>query len=487
MAEVGESRAGAIHTRFRWASFAVATLGILGTFYVLSNGTWSLFTPEWMGLVYNDMFLALMDGRLDVRADLIRREGFYAEDGKVYAYFGLLPALLRGLWAPFVDLETVDVSRPTLWVLLSLSGIVSQWIVLTVCRRFVGPVHSSAGAVLVLVLCGFLWVAGPTMLLAANASIYHQPPAIGYLLILAFMLIVLRSLGEDNGLSASALLGLAVIAGLAVHTRPNVAIGLYAATVGFCVTALWQTYVQIGAASGASAILGTLRSRIFLIASLCMLVMLLAGLAFLGINWIKWGDPFITAPMDRYGVLLSGDGDAARFQSIKDFGSFNVRRIPANLALYALTLLDGHRALADMFNAGHIRLEPPFRGVLVVWCLPLFLGVRFMWADRGMLTGAPVRLLVLATALVAVMVLSFQTVAFRYMVDLFPFLFILMLVSLPGAFRLLDASTGAARRIYVAAMALLALIGSVFMISGVSDYKTISWFAAADSPVVLRP
>ena len=35
----------------------------------------------------------------------------FVRDGKVYSYFGIFPSLLRGLFAPFVDLEHTYISR----------------------------------------------------------------------------------------------------------------------------------------------------------------------------------------------------------------------------------------------------------------------------------------------------------------------------------------------------------------------------------------
>lgn len=76
-------------------------------------------SPGWsgwhrtLGFVYNSMLLHLLRGELDVDPEAIQWEAVVTGDGKTYAYFGILPALLRLALLPFFDLRTTDVSALT--------------------------------------------------------------------------------------------------------------------------------------------------------------------------------------------------------------------------------------------------------------------------------------------------------------------------------------------------------------------------------------
>ena len=60
----------------------------------ITNGSFRLLRPMKYGLVFNNMLEHLLRWEFDVDPGLIEGEGF-VHDGKAYAYFGILPALLR--------------------------------------------------------------------------------------------------------------------------------------------------------------------------------------------------------------------------------------------------------------------------------------------------------------------------------------------------------------------------------------------------------
>ena len=62
--------------------------------FVLTDGSFNLFAPQFVGLSFNSMLQHMLAGSVDVDPAVIGYEGF-ARDGRVYAYFGPFCALLR--------------------------------------------------------------------------------------------------------------------------------------------------------------------------------------------------------------------------------------------------------------------------------------------------------------------------------------------------------------------------------------------------------
>ena len=75
---------------------SLITLAI--SLYCLSDGSWSLKSQYFYGDVYWDMWLRLSHGDLTADCHIIHDET-HVIDGKTYAYFLPLPALIRGLFS----------------------------------------------------------------------------------------------------------------------------------------------------------------------------------------------------------------------------------------------------------------------------------------------------------------------------------------------------------------------------------------------------
>jgi len=59
---------------------------------------------------YDQVWLALLDGRLDLPARVLRLEGHYTPDGTAYFYHGLAPLVTRALLDPFLQIGQVSLS-----------------------------------------------------------------------------------------------------------------------------------------------------------------------------------------------------------------------------------------------------------------------------------------------------------------------------------------------------------------------------------------
>src|SRR5690242_15449042 len=99
-----------------WATLFVFVTCFYGFFLFFCN----LFGSD-LGLTFNSMLLHLLHGEFNVDPNAIGLEGFI-RDGKVYAYFGILPALLRLPLLPFLDLTTTDVTAPSCLLAASIAA-----------------------------------------------------------------------------------------------------------------------------------------------------------------------------------------------------------------------------------------------------------------------------------------------------------------------------------------------------------------------------
>ena len=416
--------------------------------------------------VYNHYFLSLLEGRFDVPARVITVEGHYTPDGTAFVYHGLAPVLTRALAWPFVDLTQTPLSAVTV---LGFAALGSGAIQVAVQRILValGPAPAplsepSSLSAQVVLLGGFMaWAASPGLLLASNASLYHEPIAFAYAatclwMWLAAEVVVLRCPLRPR------LLPMALVAGLAVHARPHLAVGLY---LGMAVLGLMRLRAE-----------QLVRRPLLPLAAAA--VMLACGLALFAVNAARFGDPL---------RLFGGSGtellwgfyfwevyteDTVRVaQAAADQASFHLGRIPANAAVYLADLPRGlspvdlgplHRAWTA--QTGWVGLETPRIGLLFLaapWALLIAL---YAWR-------APVACGVLALAALpgALAMLAFTTVALRYRADLWPLVLALALPALGALARSLARRP--ARASLVRTAAVLGLLVSLGIQSMVLPYR----------------
>src|SRR3984893_1534656 len=99
-------------SRQTMVSLGVCTLIFVYYWTLLSDGRFLLVAPIPFGLTFNSMIEHLSRGRFDVDPSIIGFEGC-VRDGRTYAYFGVLPALLRWpllIWPRFAGVDFTAVS-----------------------------------------------------------------------------------------------------------------------------------------------------------------------------------------------------------------------------------------------------------------------------------------------------------------------------------------------------------------------------------------
>jgi hypothetical protein len=375
--------------------------------------------------VYNYYFLSLLEGRFDVPLRTILFEGHYDAEGHAYVYYGMAPLLLRALLYPFVDLKTVSLAPLSVWLFSAAGTAVYHLTFAKIIERF-GTKEAQSRRLMTAFIGLAIWITSPGILLADNEAIFHEPIAFAYFTTACFLALFARVV-LFGARPAEILIPLAILAGLTVHARPHVAIGLYA---GVCLLILVHLRRQGMTAVGRVA---TALSILFVF-----------GAAFLLLNELRFGSPFrftgsakSTAAV-QYGFLYWGieSETSPRFLAYAAHGAFHPGRILPNLMLYAVDVPSSflsswietqYRAMTR--SLGFIAVNQPRIGFVFLWA-PWILLIREGLSCRRIETDSGWIMLV-ATGIIALLMTSYGTVDLRYRFELWPFLAASIIVLLP--------------------------------------------------------
>ena len=372
---------------------------------------------------YDQVWLALREGRLDLPIRVLRIEGHYTADGTAYFYHGLAPLVIRALLDPLIQIGQVSLSPLSIWLWTVLGTALYH----TAFLRVIPEARTGLRAA----LSALLWFGGPGVILAGNHAFYHEPISLGYALGGGFVLLWVRAV-QAGRMSVRTLLGLALLAALCVHARPNLAAALY---IGVGLAALWALW--------------SARLRMAAPVLLAALVLGGGGYSYLALNEARFGDKGMThgtfeeSPI-RYGMMFWGkeNKDSLRARAFMEHGRFNLGRVlPSALAYLALppeqwsakahgTARNLHfKATAS--QSGFTRIETPTSGLLFLWTSWIILAA-FGIARLRHATWAQLAL-VATTGASAVLMLSYAAITLRYMLALWPLIAVLSLIGLPRA------------------------------------------------------
>lgn len=294
----------------RWA--AIAALAAAVWYWALVTGFgFDLFAPVHRGMLFNAMLLQLLQGRVDVPMEVIGEEGFL-QGGRVIAYFGILPALLRAPLLAFPNLYGTDLTRFCCVLGAALAGYWQVRAVLMVCRA-PGLVALRAPLAVSLLL------AGPHVSFL-RASIYeealHWTAAFAALFVLAAFEFVVE------GVSRRVLAKAALAAGLCFLVRPTSGTAL---VLGFGVMALASAWP--GRWAPGRWVLGLLRPPVIGAAALLAPFVLTV----LWVNYARWGNPFTVVDVS---TNLMNARFPARMPRLLATGEFNLERLWFGLQYY---------------------------------------------------------------------------------------------------------------------------------------------------------
>ena len=209
-----------------------------------------------------------------------------------------------------------------------------------------------------------------------------------------FNLIVTRAALSHDQLGSRDLLWLAVLAGMALNTRPSIGAAL---CVGTAVLVLWtalQWHFAITSDQAARRGAGVLK-RFELMARDRRILAPITILGFFGgvvgvVNFQKWGNPFTFADY-RYATYAGFQENA--LEVLRNYGTFNLGRLWIE-ALYYSTgipwLLKGLHPFAEFLHARYQGIEaPPFTPLLTnpITILLTAIGLYRLWWKPDMPAG----------------------------------------------------------------------------------------------------
>jgi hypothetical protein len=420
---------------------------------VITRGSLNLFDDEYGWQAYNAYALALANGRTDVPLEAIGAEGFII-DGRVYMYYGMLPAFARWLLMPFLDLEETPVSLLMTWLFCTIGAGALQAAVLRIYWS-IGRRTPAAKGLLLAASLG-VWLGSGPWLAVQNGNFYHEPFAAGLMLAgIAIYLLVDDAVLQARMPPVRRLCLYALLAGLAVFTRQTMAVSLYALALALIVAPI--------------LIEGWSRARVLLVirrAVLPIAILAAFGVAYIWTNLVRFdGDSY---PMESYGYYILFDSlkdttqyfadKFRRLESMESVGRFHLVRIVPNLIYYLIGGADFRTELIERLGGGYtIAFGHPVR-LLLAWAVPLLFAFAGFWGSLAR-PGRLYRLaLVAAVGTGGLLQLAYATASYRYATEFWPIIVLLLCLGLAWALRKLSetsAGTRAASAVLIAAVAMV--------------------------------
>jgi hypothetical protein len=368
-----------------------------------------------------------VEGRWDLPMRDLKLEGHFSPDGTGYLYYGLLPLVTRLFLMPFVDLPTVWISAASMWFWAVLGN--AAWH-----RAFwLAFAHGAGGAQRIggwasALLASAIWFAGPGLLLAATAAVYDEPVAAAYATTGGFVLaLAMVSFGKLP--LERAIVLMAICAGLTVHARPHIAVGLYLAV---CLIAL-ALVLRGGFARWKGAVIA-------------MTIMGAFGLALIAVNAVRFGNPATVhggfADEDvQYSSIFWGieSKDSPRAVAFTQVGQFSASRIAPNALIYFASPPSdmGFNGAIQAIEAQHKKLlvrgdktniTDPKVGTIILW--PAWTILMLVGLFQRSAWHMPAAAGMIGVGASTVLLLCYMTITLRYHIDMWA------LLALPGLFGL---------------------------------------------------
>ena len=393
-----------------------------------------------LDLTFNSMLDHLLHGRFDVDPAIVGREGF-AMGGRVVAYWGILPALLRLPFTPFPGWRTLDFTIGSCLVALAGMIAVKLW-TLRAIRRARPDLPDWLGKAMgvVLVLAG-----AQTCFL--RFSLYQEVCLWAALWGALFVAAALHA--RLHGLGRGALLVMALAAGLAMLTRVSLGIGLVAAFGGLMLVETIRHRRDLRGWAGS-------------IVAPVLLLALFGGVTAL-VNLGRWGNPLTFADYHHY---LYNAWYPDRLVRMAEQGLFNLHRVPFGLVYYfapvwVLHGADGQLLLEATRQKWIDAAELPPSSFLLTDPLLLLLGGWAVVAGLRRRSDARPRsaAIALGLAIPAGLMLCAVSMNFRYRLDFYP---LFEFLAFSGLVVIAEGARAPGKRL-VAALAALSVLGSLLI------------------------
>jgi hypothetical protein len=357
----------------------------------------------------------------------LKLEGHFTPDGTGYLYYGLLPLITRLPFLPFVDMPTMWISTFSIW-LWAVAGNAAYhrafWLALA---HGAGGADKIGGWASALLACA-VWFAGPGLIMSATGAVFDEPIVAAYATAGGFVLVLVMAVFGKLPLERAIVL-MALCAGLTVHARPHIAVGLYLAVclialmlVLRCGLARWKS------ATAAMAILGAF------------------GLALIAVNAVRFGNPATVhggfSDEDvQYSSIFWGleSKDSPRAKAFTQVGQFSATRIVPNALIYFGSPPSdlGFNKSVHALEKLHVRMladgdsttiADPKVGTIFLW--PVWTVLMLVGLFQRSTWTMPAAAGLAGVTVSAVMLLCYMTITLRYHVDMWP------LLALPAVFGL---------------------------------------------------
>jgi hypothetical protein len=277
--------------------------------------------PAYDGIepTFNSMLEHMLHGQFDVDPASVGDEG-YLRDGRIYAYWGIFPALLR---LPLL-LIPGGISRDMTTLSCLMAVMLAALMKLKTLQLIFGSASDSADHKLLLAILASTLLFSGAQIQFLRPSVYQEvclwAGAWGSIFVYGAVRGLLAGV-----FSAETLVVMASAAGLALLTRVSTAIGMYAA-LGLLLFVLLirrsSEYTRSPAGARRVSFLSRSGSREFLLPALMLIAF--AGITAL-VNYERWGNPLVFADFHSH-LMMSRDPQ--RLARIDEYGLFNAARIP---------------------------------------------------------------------------------------------------------------------------------------------------------------
>ncbi len=397
------------------------------------------------GLTFNNMLVHLLHGRFDVDPEAIGSEGFF-RDGKAYAYFGVLPALLRLPFLPLPGFAAIDFTRMSCAAAVAAMAMFKLLTAIAVWRSTAATGGRPSHAALLTLLAAAILFGG-AQIQFLRASIYQEVLLWAAALAAAYLYVVVRGWLDERGFTAARLRWMALIAGLCLLTRVSTALGLYIATALVWLHFVWR---------------GDRRCRLAALVPAAILAVFAVIAAW--INYERWGNPLVFADLHRALISLIYYPD--RIRRVEAYGEFNLGRLPYGLAYYFLpwwALQTGASVASPTFQPPSIdAAELPPASLLL--SDPLLVGLAIyglirLWRDRHLAHRTELAGLAVGFLVPGLLMLVAISMTFRYRLEFFP---LLEFCAWLGFRRLLSLPEGFGGRLFAVAAAAEIAMAQVF-------------------------
>jgi hypothetical protein len=456
------------------------TLGIFGCvslifiYYwaLLSDGKFLSAAPVHYGLVFNSMIDYMSHGRFDVDPATILREGF-THDGRTYAYFGVVPALLRLPLLVFPRFRGIDFTVVACAIAATLAAAAKLAAVSRAGRSMAG----TPGKTRVLLFAMVIVIFGGAQVQFARPSIFQESLNWASAVAAIFVLLAFRWCVAPLSRKRGDVMVMALVAGLCLLTRVSTSLGPYAACGGIMLTELitmvWRRHGQFTMPPARELLLKVLLPSLILIA-------FAAACGY--INYQRWGSPFTFQDYRYYDMLEPND---PVFEVLRNYGYFNFARIPFALSYFFVPIWtfvgsDGHFLFRELQDRMYFTVEAPPASILLsdmLLCFLAVLGAAWLWGARPVPIDRPAaRLVAIGLMLPGLFMLMAVALTFRYRMEFYPFLEFLGLFGLLILAEKFAAYRVGLTRVCGSMVAISVLAAHMFLVS----YKIAPWGDSVD-------